>query len=436
MYAGHWKLASAAFSVALAALWWSGCAKSEPETKPAAKPAEPPRAAPSAPTAAVTPPAPVTPAPTPRATPAPSAAPAAAGAAPTELSLPELDLTKLSAALQTKIGEARYRARRSPQDAATVAVLGALCYVYDLPEGAVVSFRHALAVAPNEYAYWYYLGRTYEKMKDKGQAIAAYEKLLATKEYPPARRRLAELRGEPPRPEPVPTTQPADPNAEPPIVGDPFERAMLLKGCDLDTMVDAAVDVAGQGDFARAYGILKDALELDETGVRARTGRGFVLSLQGKYEEAVAEFDRVLAMPEGKDYLPARTALMSVLTVLRRYDRAVPLLREAVVGHPEQPETANSLAWILATHPEPAERKPEEAVKLAEQAARLTHRREHAILDTLAAAYAAAGRFDDAKKVVTEAIGLAEEAKQANAVGSYRQRLQLYEVGKPYFEMK
>lgn len=421
--------------VLLAGLLWSGCSKSEPETKPAAATADVPRATPAAPPAG-TPAVAATPAPPPAAAPSPGQAPAPVGAASGEFKLPDLDLTKLSAPLQTKIGEARYRARRSSQDAPTVAALGALCYVHDVPEGAVASFRHAIAVSPSEHSYWYYLGRTYEKTKDKAQAVAAYEKMLAIKDYPPARRRLAELRGEPPPPEPVVTTQPSDPNAEPPIVGDPLERALFLWGCDLDTMIDAAIDAGGRGEFARAYGILKDTLELDETGVRARTGRGFVLSQQGKFDEAIVEFDRVLALPEGKDHLPARTALLSVLTFTKRYDRAVPLLREAIEAQPEQAEVANSLAWILATHPDPAERKPEEAVKLAERAVGLTRRQQHPILDTLAVAYAAAGRFEDAKKAESEAITLAEQVKKSEAVASYRHRLQLYEVGKPFYETK
>ncbi len=430
MYARQGTVLNAVWGVVIVGLLLSGCSKSKPESQPAAKPAT--AAAPaSAPAAAAAP------APAPRpATPPPAPSAALAGAASAEFSLPELDLTKLSASLQTKIGEARYRARRSSQDAATVAALGALCYVYDLPEGAVASFRHALALSPQEYAYWYYLGRTYEKVKDKAQATAAYEKMLAMNDYLPARRRLAELRGAPLPPEPRPTTQPVDPNAERPLEGDPLERALLLWGCDVDTMVDAAVDAGGRGEFARAYGILREAADLDEAGVRARTGRGFVLSLQGKHEEAVAEFDRVLALPEGKDYTPARTALLSVLTHLRRYDRALPMLRETVLAHPEQPELANALAWILATHPDAAQRKPEEAVKLAEQAVQLTQRRQHPILDTLAAAYAAAGRFDDARKAVAEAIRLAEDAKNGGAAAGYRQRQQLYEVGKPFYEVK
>jgi len=57
---------------------------------------------------------------------------------------------------------------------------------------------------------------------------------------------------------------------------------------------------------------------------------------------------------------------------------------------------ANNLAWILATASDPHLRNGNEAVRLAEQACRSTQYEEVYMIATLSAAYAEAGRFNDA----------------------------------------
>ena len=63
---------------------------------------------------------------------------------------------------------------------------------------------------------------------------------------------------------------------------------------------------------------------------------------------------------------------------------------------------------------------------LAEGACRLTNNRVAAYLDTLAAAYAAAGRFDDAITTAGKTIDLARSAGQPQVVKEIQSRLQLY----------
>ena len=76
----------------------------------------------------------------------------------------------------------------------------------------------------------------------------------------------------------------------------------------------------------------------------------------------------------------------------------------------------NSLAWNLATMPNAAPDAAGEAVKLAERAVALTSRRDLSVLQTLAAAYAAAGRFDDA---VATAEHVLREARRSITLHSW-----------------
>ena len=68
---------------------------------------------------------------------------------------------------------------------------------------------------------------------------------------------------------------------------------------------------------------------------------------------------------------------------------------------------AERSAWMLATNPNASVRNGAEAVELAQRAVELSGGREPAILDTLAAAYAEAGRFPEAVKTAQRAAALA-----------------------------
>ena len=73
-----------------------------------------------------------------------------------------------------------------------------------------------------------------------------------------------------------------------------------------------------------------------------------------------------------------------------------------------------------------------QAVSLAERACQLTGDRVAPYLDTLAAAYAAAGRFKDAVATAQKAIELASSAGQTQIVSEIETRLELYRAGRAY----
>ena len=80
-------------------------------------------------------------------------------------------------------------------------------------------------------------------------------------------------------------------------------------------------------------------------------------------------------------------------------------------------------AGVFASADDAEARSPGEAVPLAERAAALTGRRDAQVLDVLAVAYAAAGRFDDAVATAREA-----QAKAAPALArDIARRLALFE---------
>jgi len=95
----------------------------------------------------------------------------------------------------------------------------------------------------------------------------------------------------------------------------------------------------------------------------------------------------------------------------------------------EQPEPLNNLAWLLATAPDPAVRDGIESVRCAEHACQLTAFKQSAMISTLAAAYAEAGRFTDAVTTAEMAIRIQTTNGESQLAAMNRQLLPLYRAG-------
>ncbi|MGH7191983.1 MAG: tetratricopeptide repeat protein, partial [Candidatus Saccharimonadales bacterium] len=90
----------------------------------------------------------------------------------------------------------------------------------------------------------------------------------------------------------------------------------------------------------------------------------------------------------------------------------------------------NNLAWLLATSPEENLRDGRRAIELATKAGELTHHQQAHILSTIAAAYAEAGDFDNARRWSEKAVELGDE----NLKEQLRKELASYEDEKPWRE--
>jgi Flp pilus assembly protein TadD len=98
---------------------------------------------------------------------------------------------------------------------------------------------------------------------------------------------------------------------------------------------------------------------------------------------------------------------------------------------PADPKTQNNLALLLATGAEASLRNGEQAVQLARQANDLAGGKNPLFLRTLAAAFAEAGRFSDAKRSDQEAIEVAQAAGQPDLAARLKEELKRYEAGLP-----
>jgi hypothetical protein len=121
-----------------------------------------------------------------------------------------------------------------------------------------------------------------------------------------------------------------------------------------------------------------------------------------------------------------------MLTRAGRPAEAIAQLRDVLKHAPNAANAQSHLAWLLATSPDAALRNGAEAVALAEAAANQTGDSQLFALDVLAAAYAEAGRFEEAARTAAQAVDAAKDAQNIGLAAEIRDRQHLYEARKPY----
>ena len=176
----------------------------------------------------------------------------------------------------------------------------------------------------------------------------------------------------------------------------------------------------------------EQALRIKPDFAEAQYNLGDALAQLGRLQEAIGRYAQALQLKP--DYAEAQYNLGVALIRLGRLPEAMGHWEQALRIKPDYPEAQNNLAWLLATLAPADGGDPARAVTLAERACELTNNRVAGYLDTLAAAYAATGRFNDAITTTQKAIGLARSTGQTQIVSEIETRLEVYRAGHHYRE--
>ncbi|MGA2070259.1 MAG: tetratricopeptide repeat protein [Sedimentisphaerales bacterium] len=157
-----------------------------------------------------------------------------------------------------------------------------------------------------------------------------------------------------------------------------------------------------------------------------------VYSSAGRFSDAgdIAE----AALNIDPNLVSAHKALEVALLAGGQFKKAVVHMKRFLEIDPNNIDTKNNLAWILATSPDPNIRNPSEAIGLAQEACNAVKFKDPTALDTLAAAYASKGRFADAVETATKAINLAEDVNQPQLKSAIQEHLGFYTQGKSYID--
>lgn len=237
-----------------------------------------------------------------------------------------------------------------------------------------------------------------------------------------------------------------------------LRRAIELDPTDIPARINLGISLAIAGKLDQAGDCYRQALDLDPNEPRANYNLGNVLVMQGKLAKAAGYYRRAIA--SRPSFVEAHVAFANASAIMGRPRDAIEHYREAIRLNPNDAgvyfhlagayedqgrirdaidyyretlrlapkrwDAANNLAWILATNTELA--NPGEAVKVAENACRGLKNPPPALLDTLAAAYAACGRYAEATDTEQRALAIAVEAKQTVVAKDIRSRLKLYQA--------
>ncbi len=174
----------------------------------------------------------------------------------------------------------------------------------------------------------------------------------------------------------------------------------------------------------QAIASLERALALEPGSALMHAHLARALASQGRLAESIAQLDESLRIEPGSAEVAALRARL--LDRAGRTPEAIAAYREALALGAQAPDLRNNLAWLLATSAGSDPGVGAEAVLLAEQAVAELGDQNPGALDTLAAAYAAAGRRQDAARTAERALALAEAEGSAELAAQIRERLASY----------
>lgn len=177
-----------------------------------------------------------------------------------------------------------------------------------------------------------------------------------------------------------------------------FNQAIAINPRYVDAYSNRGLAWAQKEDYPRAIADCTEALHLNPRAAKALYSRGFARDRQGDPGGAMRDYIQVLKV------------------------------------NPDYIEAFNSMAWIMATSPDERLRDGRRAVAYAEKAVGNSPP-DINFLDTLAAAYAEAGRFDEAIAIENRIISLLAKARQPDAIPMHVKRMNHYEEGRPYRDL-
>jgi tetratricopeptide (TPR) repeat protein len=297
------------------------------------------------------------------------------------------DLYIMQGRTQDAINAYEEALKHKPDSAQAHCNIAALLTDLGRYEEAIAHCEAGLKVRPHEEAFCFNLARIYAEKRDFAAMKAQLEKVLARN----------------------PDHGPSH-----------FELARQLER---------------EGRIDEAIGHYEKAAEHDPTG----ESRSF---LAGKYYEqgsgllrAGRSAEALEPLRRAAELMPNETVLGHTLAVamaqnndaagaIEQYDRVLEI-------EPDFVPSLAGLAWLRATHPDDTFRNGAEAVALAKRSAEQEPNNPN-VLNTLAAALAEVGRFDEAANTARKAIEIARANGLTSLVRDLEARLALYEQGKPF----
>jgi tetratricopeptide (TPR) repeat protein len=242
-----------------------------------------------------------------------------------------------------------------------------------------------------------------------------------------------------------------------------YKRVVSIKPDSAEAECNLGSILAGQGKLAEAVDCLATAIKIKPDFAEAHFNLGNVLISQKKLNEAAMQYaEAVRFKPDymaayfnlgnvlfqqrewsealtnysvcaqlQPNFIEAQIRMAMTLRHLRNGQEAINHYRVALDLNNQSATALQGLAWTLATDPDPKVRNGKEAISYALLAAQADGA-DPIVWDTLAAAYAEIGSFNQAVKAADKAIDLATNGRYQQLAGEIQNRRQMYLLGKVF----
>jgi tetratricopeptide (TPR) repeat protein len=180
--------------------------------------------------------------------------------------------------------------------------------------------------------------------------------------------------------------------------------------------------------YEKAIKAFDEAIRLDPKYADAFAARASARRKKGNLDGALQDCEQAIRLrPKDPSIFRDRAG---VWMAKKEFDRAIQDYDEAIRLNPKDPTSHMAVAWFLATCPEAKYRDGKRAIEHARQACELSEWKRSICLDTLAAAYAEVGDFDEA--MTWQKKALEDDQLEREARADYQKRLKSYEQKKPW----
>lgn len=305
----------------------------------------------------------------------------------------------------------------APDNARTHLALGILYHTIKKPDKAIEIFKRAVALDPKLAEARVQLASA---LFDTGQHEKAIDYLLesakALPDNPLLHQRLALL-----------YTRTKDyPHAL-----EQFQITARLLPDSARAQRNLALSLVANQRYDEAIATVRKAIAMEPDDLPTYAQLALACELAGQFEQAAKAYEQVL------ERKPDDVA--GYIAAALEYDRAgqpanaIAVLRRGLAAKLDDPRLYNDLAWRLATCADDAQRDPEQAVQFARKAVDATGAESYNELDTLAAALAANGQFEQAIATAEQALQIAQNADPA-ATDRIAKRLEGYRRREPYIQ--
>jgi protein O-mannosyl-transferase len=211
-----------------------------------------------------------------------------------------------------------------------------------------------------------------------------------------------------------------------------YQRALEIQQDYAEASCNLANALVTKGDLDGAIARYSACLTAIPDQAEAQYNLASALLRKGRTDEAIVHYQKILQLhPESAD---AHANLGSALVAKGRARDAMAEYTKALEISPENVAALSNLAWLLATSADTSLRNGAEAVGLAERADSASSRSDThpTVLRILAAAYAEAGRFAEAKQTAQQALEAANAQGNTTLADALQGELALYDLGLPY----